>query len=132
MFQFYLLVKLRFSSQVWFQQIPVVFLSCRSKSAQEFKPLSFILIGFYFLEWEILKWNDMSERSKKCSTKYLPYPHVHLFCNLGRLWSWSEIQPMGMGRRENGSWNKERGGGGGGSKNTDKGVCNKIVSYKFL
>lgn len=25
-----------------------------------------------------------------------------------------------------------RGGGGGGSKNTDKGVCNKIVSYKFL
>lgn len=37
-----------------------------------------------------------------------------------------------MGRRENGSWNKERGGGGGGSKNTDKGVCNKIVSYKFL
>lgn len=129
MWQFYLLVKLRFSSQVWFQQIPVVFLLYRSKSAEEFKPLSFILIGFCFLERVILKWKWHVRKKQKCSTKCLPHPNVNLFCNLGRLWSWSEVQP---GRRENGSWKKEQGGGGGGSKNTNKGVCNEIVSYKFL
>ena len=82
----YLSVKVRFSSQAWFQQIPIIFLLYHSPSAEGFEPSSFVLIvsskALHFLG--VPKWKWRVRKKQKHSAKYFsPNPLPNL-CIVGR------------------------------------------------
>lgn len=114
----YLLVKLRFSSKVWFQQSPVVFHCAIVNQLKDSSPW----VLFQWAAWShYICWsgntqvkNDMSKRSKNVPQEFLisPWPPLHLLCILRNIVELVKVQLRDGKEKKSRSWVKNQGNGG--------------------